>query len=166
MAGDLILRTELIKYLGCWMDSGLTFKHNISKKCQSVVLNLKRTRSIRHLINTEMAASLYLSLYISHMDYCNSVLYGLPDSSINRLQRIQNMCTCLVLRKGQCDSATAHLKELQWLPIKQWIEFKILTLTYKCLQKQGPTYLCDLIHRKQTPRQGLHSSKMDLLLIP
>ena len=128
VAGDLIIRSDLIKYLGVWMDAAMTFKQHIAKKCQVATLNLKRIRSIRHLITTDIAVSLCLSLCISHMDYCNSVLYGLPKSSLDKFQRIQNMCACLVLRKNMRESATQCLQELHWLPIKQRIEFKMLTL--------------------------------------
>ena len=128
IAGDLIIRCELIRYLGVWMDAAMTFKQHIAKKCQAATLNLKRIRSIRHLITTDIAASLCLCLCISHMDYCNSVLYGLPKSSLDKFQRIQNMCACLVLRKNMRESATQCLQELHWLPIKQRIEFKMLTL--------------------------------------
>ena len=121
IAGDLIIRCDLIRYLGVWMDAAMTFKQHIAKKCQAATLNLKRIRSIRHLITTDIAASLCLCLCISHMDYCNSVLYGLPKSSLDKLQRIQNMCACLVLRKNMHESATQCLKELHWLPIKHRI---------------------------------------------
>ena len=30
IAGDLIQRTDLIHYLGAWLDAGLMFKHHIS----------------------------------------------------------------------------------------------------------------------------------------
>ena len=97
IAGDLILRSDIIRYLGVWMDSGLYFKTHVTKKCWATMLNYIRIRSIHHLLTHETAASLVLSLYISHLDYCNSVLYGLPNTTINKLQRIQNMCACLVL---------------------------------------------------------------------
>ena len=72
----------------------------------------------------------------------------------------------MTLRKGQHNSVTDYLKELHWLLIKQRVEFKILTFTYKCLHRQGPAYLCDLIQRTQAPWQGLHLTKLDLLVIP
>ena len=30
IAGDLIQRTDLIHYLGAWLDAGLTYKHHIT----------------------------------------------------------------------------------------------------------------------------------------
>ena len=79
-----------------------------------------------------------LSLCISHLDYCNSILYGLPNSTIKKIQHIQNMCARLVLRRTKWDSAADCLSSLHWLPIKQRIKFKLCVLTYKLLHR-GPS---------------------------
>ena len=46
MAGDLIVRSECIKYLGAWLDSALNFKFHITKKCQCAMINFIQIRSI------------------------------------------------------------------------------------------------------------------------
>ena len=148
IAGDLILRSDIIRYLGVWMDSGLNFKTHVTKKCRAAMLNYMRIRSIHHLLTQEATASLVLSLCVSHLDYCNSVLYGLPSITINKLQRIQNMCAHLVLRRSKCESATECLATLRWLPIRQWIEFKICLLTHKLFHNKGPKYLSELLQYK------------------
>ena len=119
VAGDLILRIDSIKYLGVQMDSNLNFKQHITQKCRSAMFNFLRIKSIRHLLDEDTTASLMLSLCISHLDYCNSLLYGLLDTSLSKLQRIQNMCACLVLRRSKFESTTQALLQLHWLPVKQ-----------------------------------------------
>ena len=129
------------------------------------MLNYFKIKSIRPLLDDHTTARLCLSLCISHLDYCNSMLYGLPDTTLNRLQRIQNMCACLTLRRGKRDSITECLKELHWLPIKQRIQYKILTLTHKCINKIGPKYLQDLIRLRPPTRGGLRSNREVNLLV-
>ena len=129
------------------------------------MLNFIRVRSIRHLLSQDTTASLLLSLCISHLDYCNSILYGLPNSTIKKMQCIQNMCACLVLRRTKWDSATDCLSSLHWLPIKQRIKFKLCMLTYKLLNGEGPVYLQELLQYRCTHR-NLRSSDQHLLLIP
>ena len=86
--GDLIERTDTIHFLGTWFNSGLMYKTHINKKCQVAMCNFQRIKSIRHLLDTESCASLCISLCMFHLDYANSLLYGLPETSINKLQRI------------------------------------------------------------------------------
>ena len=131
------------------------------------MLNFLKIRSIRQYLDDETTKCLVLSLCMSHIDYCNSVLYGLPDCSINKLQRVQNMCAHLVLRRNKRDSITQCLQQLHWLPVRKKITFKVLVLTFKLLHGEGPAYLKNLIHRYTPGRQGLHSSHdTNLLVIP
>ena len=140
-----MLRSSSIRYLRVHIDEHLNFKQHVTKKCQTAMFNYFKIRSIRQLIDAPTTAHLCLSLCISHLDYCNSVLYGLLDTTTSKYHRIQNMCARLALRQSKRDSITECLKELHWLPIKQRIKYKILTLTHKCVSKIGPEYLQDLI---------------------
>ena len=124
------------------------------------MVNFMCIRSIRHLLDTDTTASLCLSL-------CNSLLYGIPQASLKKLQRVQNMCAHLVLRRRNIDSATSCLSDLHWLPVKQRIHYKILTLTYKSYHGIGPEYLQQMIVKHQAMHQGLRSAQhQDLLVIP
>ena len=167
VAGDLIIRSHTIRYLGAHLDENLNYKQHVNKKCQAAMFNYFKIKGIRRLLDIPTATRLCLSLCISHLDYCNSLLYGLPDITLNRMQRVQNMCARLILRRSKRESITQCLKELHWLPIRQRITYKILTLTHKCLNGQGPKYLKELLTRQTSNRQGLRSSKQqDLLLRP
>ena len=168
VAGDLILRSDIIRYLGVWLNATLNFKLHVTKKCKAAMINFIRIRGICHLLTDEAASSLVLSLCVSHLDYCNAALYGLPDITIGRMQRVQNMCACLVLRRSKWDSAMACLAKLHWLPIRQHITFKICVLTYKLLCEQGPKYLQVMLQYKHNTSIRTLRSNLDhsLLVIP
>ena len=167
IAGDLIQRVDLIRYLSVWMDSSPNFKQHITKKCQCAMINLLKMRHIRHLLDQDTTAHLSLSLCISHLDYCNSVLVCLPDSTIQKYQHIQNMCARLVLRRTKRCSITQCLKELHWLPIHQRIIFKLMVLTYKCLHGVSPEYLRNLPTPKKCTQRVMRSDQLtDLPVIP
>ena len=165
VAGDEIRRSTCIKYLGAYLNEGLTFKRHVAAKCKAAMGNLLKIRSIRHLLDKSTAINLHLSLCISHLDYANSLLYGLPQVTIQRMQCIQNICARLILRKTNRDSIMDCMKTLHWLPIEYRIKFKILTLTFKCLRGEGPHYLCDLLVENKPSRQGLRSQKLSCLLV-
>ena len=59
----------------------------------------------------------------------------------------------MVTRTRKRDQITRILIELYWLPVKARIEFKILTLIYKCLHRMAPEYLSCLITREELPAQ-------------
>ena len=166
IAGNLILRSDIIRYLGVCLNSTLNFKLHVTKNCKAAMANFIRIRGIHHLLTEEATSSLVLRLCVSHLDYCNSVLYGLPDITLDRLQKIQNMCACLVLRQSKWESTTTCLAKLHWLPIRQCISFKICVLTYKLLHQQGPKYLQDMLQHKTFKRNLRSSQDNSLLLFP
>ena len=49
---------------------------------------------------------------------------------------------------------------LHWLPIKSRIDYKILTLTHKCVHGEAPKYLTDLITEQAVRQNGLRSAEM------
>ena len=163
--GDLIVRSLLICYLGAWLDSNLNFKTHITKKCQAAMANFQQIKSILHLLDSTMCVNLCLSLYLSHLDYANSILYGLPDSTINKLQHVQNACAKLALRKGRYDSPNQCMRELHWLPIHQCIAFKFLVFTCKCLHDEALEYLKDLLVILTPSRPGLRSGSTSTICL-
>ena len=105
--------------------------------------------------------------YISHLDYGNALLYGLPQKSENWYQLVQNICAKLDLNRSKYSSSVDALCTLHWLPIEERIQFKILTLTYKCLENKSLKCLTDLILVKKPRKENLQSdSNGKLLEIP
>ena len=163
---DLIQLSKCVKYLGGHLDSNLSFKDHIAKKCKAALINFNRIRSIRKVITREVCVTLVLSLCVSHLDYGNSMLFGLPSSSIKPMQRVQNMCAKIVLKKSKYDSNTECLKELHWLPIKARIEYKILTIMFNTVKGNAPAYLKSLVEARTVTRLTRSSDNHYLLKVP
>ena len=116
---------------------------------------------IRSFLSTEVANKLAVSLILSTLDYRKSLLAGIPDKKLNKLQRIQNHAARLVLRKFRHASATALLRTVHWLPVKARIHYKIACLCFQCVyQNSTPPYISDLL--THTPHPYPYAS----LLIP
>ena len=105
------------KYLGAHLDSALNFKQHIKTKCKTAMFNLQHIHATRKYLTRSASNKLMVSLVISHPDYANALLGGLPKCSIDQLQRVQNIAAKIVLGKGRYDSSTRCLAELHWLPI-------------------------------------------------
>ena len=122
------------------------------------VLNLLKLINIRKYLDRDTATQLTVSLCLAHLDYANSLLIRLPDSSIKLMQKVQNMAAKVVLNLKKHNSNTQALRELHWLPITQQIEYKIITLTQQCIHGQTPNYLKTLLEIHIPHRMGLRSS--------
>ena len=153
--GDKIKINDCIKYLGVWADQHLTSKHHIKIKCKTAMWNLQKLKTIRPVLTIEAANTLAMGTIISHLDYCNGICSGLPETDLNKLQRVQNITAKIVLGKGKFADPTDYLRTLHWLPIKYRVEYKILCMVYKCLSGDASDYLKDLLKEYTTTRQGL-----------
>ena len=58
--------------------------------CKSAFYHLRKIRLIRKHLTFDTAQLLVQALVTSKLDYCNSLLYGLPKNVIKQLQRVQN----------------------------------------------------------------------------
>ena len=81
--------------LGSWFDSKLTMATHISKTSNSAFYYLNNLRRIRKYLSKDNTKTLIHAFISSRVDYCNSLLYGLPEYQLNKLQRVQNMCARL-----------------------------------------------------------------------
>ena len=114
--------------LGSWFDSKLTMAIHISKTCNSAfyyLYNLRRIRKYLSKNNTKTLVHAFISIRI---DYCNSILYGLPEYQLNKVQRVENMCTRLICNESKYCHITPLLVDVHWLPVKFRIQFKILLI--------------------------------------
>jgi len=127
---DLSVANDM-KALGVVIGRRLTFRKHAVAVARSCHYHSQAIRHIRHLLSTELATTLACSLILNRLDYCNSVLYSAPASSIQVLQRVQNNAVRIVLQAPRRSHVQPLLHELHWLPIQHRIEYKVAVLTFK-----------------------------------
>ena len=111
--------------------------------CRSVVLELRTIWHFRRQLSVDATKKLVLSFVLSRLDYWSSLLEGLHENRLDRLQRVQNYAARLVLcRRGRYD-AKPLLRSTHWLPIRALIEYMISTLCYRNRDSSAPAYLSD-----------------------
>ena len=119
-----------VRDLDVVFDQYLTFHDHISGICKSTHFHLRGIGRIRNLLTFDVIAQLIHALITSHFDFCNSILYNLPNRQIERLQRIQNQAARMLKRIQRCNHITPVLRELHCLRIHDIIIFTILLLTH------------------------------------
>ena len=72
------------------------------------------------------------------LDCCNSLLFGISDGLLRRLQSMQNAAARLVKGARRCDHITPVLRQLHWLPIRQRVVLKIAGLVHQSLVGAAP----------------------------
>ena len=101
------------------------------------------------------------TMITSKLDYCNTILYDLPELTLKHLTRVH---VHVISQRGKYELITPVLKQLHWLPIHQRIHYKVLILTLKSLNGLAPTYLEEL--RKRRPMKRTRADSNIDLLIP
>ena len=158
--------SQSVRNLGFYLDETLSTDAHIKYLCHILFCQLHRIGKIRSFLSTDATNKLAVFLILSRLDYCNSLLAGIPDNKLTKLQRIQNHAARLVLCKSRHASATALLKTLHWLPVKAKIQYKIACLCFQCIyQNSMPPYISDRLH-PYCPSRTLCSLDISLLTVP
>ena len=159
--------SSVVKSLGVKFDSFLNFEHHINAIVQECNMHLRNLWVIGSKLSFELKRQLIHCLIFSRLDYCNGVLYGLPDVALKKLQKIQNSCARFLFGPGvirKWDSVTPFLKDAHFLPVKQRIEFKLGLMVFKCVNNMAPQYLSECIKVKNEPVKSLRGHEDYFLL--
>ena len=164
--GEITIPTSSVcRNLGVMFDDHLNMKQQVTNICRSTHFHLRNIGAVRPYLSSYATSQIVHALVTSRLDYCNSLLYGLPENQLSRLQRIQNVAARIVSRCPRDGCISPILKDLHWLPVKYLILFKILLLTFRSLHCKAPRYLMGLIS-SYSPARSLRSSEHLLLAVP
>ena len=152
VGADIIPSVPVVRNLGVYMDSHLSFEKHISHIRKICFMYIGWIKKIRHLLTFHAAKTLVHALIISRLDYCNSLLTGLPKCELNRLQIVMNAAARVITRVSRKEPITPSLIQLHWLPVAERCQFKTLTLVFKSVNGMAPPYLEDLVTTYNPPR--------------
>ena len=117
-----------LKSLDVILDQRLTFNEHATAVVKSCNYHARAIRHVRHLLTESVAQTLACSRN-RRLDYCNSLLYGAPEATVDKLQRAQNNAARAVLSANGRADARPLLRQLHWLPLRQRIFYKTAVLT-------------------------------------
>ena len=118
-------------------------RSHVTKTMSACLTVLRRFLGIRRSVPRTVFQSLVSCLVL--LDYCNTVLAGIPLHLARRLQSM-NAAARLVFASSKCDHITPLLRQLHWRKVPRRIDYKLAVLVYKCLHGLAPSYLADELH--------------------
>ena len=145
VGSEVIECKSSVRNLSSWFDSQLNMSVHISKLFAAAFYHLHNISRIRRFLSFDSTKALVHALITSRVDYCNSLLYGLPATQLNKIQRVLNAAARLVCRSPRHCHITPLVYNLHWLPVNLRIRFKVLLFVFKAIHGIAPSYISDLI---------------------
>jgi len=94
--------------------------HGQCTVCRSCYYQLRQLRSVARSLSAEAVKAVVHAFISSRLDYCNSLLTGVNEGLLRRLQSAQNAAARLVTGTRRCEHITPALRQLHWLPVGNW----------------------------------------------
>ena len=142
---DIIQCKQTARNLGYFADSEMKCTQHVNKVSSVCFLMLWKIAQIRWKLDVETTKTIIQGLVISKMDYCNSLLGGMYSYNMKKLQCIQNAAARIIFCQSKYCHITPLLKDLHWLQITEWIDYKIAVIVFCCRKGLAPNYLSTMI---------------------
>ena len=83
---DTIHETPVVRNLGMFFNKELKHTAHVNRLTSSSFHCLQNMARIRHQLDTQTVKTIIQALVISKLEYCNSILLGIPNYNIAKLQ--------------------------------------------------------------------------------
>ncbi len=103
--------------LGVEVDNTMSMVKQINSIAKSCFFQLHMMYKITECVTEVAAKTMAHVLVTSKLDYCNSLLYHLPDILLNKLWNVQKSAAGLITLSGKYQHISPTMKKLHWLPI-------------------------------------------------
>jgi hypothetical protein len=160
-----IVPTSAARNIGILFDCTLSMTQQINSICRVAHFHLRNLGAIRKFITQDACEKLIHAFISSRLDYGNSLLSGVPDYQIYRLQRILHIAARIATLAPPSIDIDLILGKLHWLRVEQRIKYKILLLTFRAVNGIAPPYISELLV-PYDPARELRSSELEHLTVP
>ena len=107
----------------------------------TILFFLRKISRIQKYLSFKSAQILVNLQVTSRLDYADALLYGIYNTFLERIQKVQNPAARIVTLTRKRDHITPVLFNLHWLPANERIKNNILLITFKALSGLAPPYI-------------------------
>lgn len=143
--GEVVERVEAMKYLGVMLDEKLNFSEHIDYTIRKAARKFGVLCRVSRYLTDEAKIVVYKTIIAPHFDYCASILFLATKQQMKRMQILQNKVMRLILH---CDRLTPRLfmlECLQWMSVRQRIEYNTLVFVFRVTKGMAPQYLTNTV---------------------
>ena len=151
----MVKPTSHVTNLGVIFDEHLKMTKYVNKICSNGYFQLSNLWVIGGSLTVKLKKQLVVVKILSHIDYCNSLLYGIGVKELKKLQRLINATVRFIYgRRGENRNKNLNdlIKETHFLPIQYRIFYKVALLVHKIWIGAAPEYLEELVSPKTFER--------------
>ena len=123
VCGEVISMSSAARSIGVLYDTSMSMEQHVTAVCKAGFYHLRNIRRIRKYISRDTAEILVHAFTTSRLDFCNSLLYGLPKPTIKRLQHVQNVSARIVALTPKHEHISPVLEELHLVSYRTTYNF-------------------------------------------
>jgi len=150
LKGKVLEMVNEIKYLGIIIDKNLNFSANAEYISRKAGAKLGVLRRVSEDMSRDIRCKIYKTIVAPLFEYCASILVGLNETNVKRLQKLQNQAMRIILRRDRKERIMNMLETLKFMSIKERIEYNVCLLIYKIVKEMCPKYLSRDVEMVQT----------------
>ena len=102
--------SDKVRDLGVILDKELNLRQHINDTCKKAISAIRSISRIRKYLSQSNLKRIVDAFVISRIDYCNSILYGLPIVEHEKLERVQNIAARLITGSSRRDKLPQCLR--------------------------------------------------------
>lgn len=153
-----IKRVSSSKTLGVIVDEKLKWHQQIDNVSKKVSKALGIIRRVKSFLPRKTLILLYNTVALPHFDYCSAVWGNCSKSLQEKLQKLQNRAARIITGDSYETSSDEVLGKLNWKPLSERREDRLVALVRKTMMGKMPSYLKDEFHLSNNSRYDLRSN--------
>ena len=102
----LVNVSSSLRNFGTYFNEIMSMTKHVDRPVRSCFNQLRRIRFIRRSLTTTVSTRLVNSFVIARVDYCKSILAGLPKYQLSRIQSVLNVAARIVYGQARFEHIT------------------------------------------------------------
>ena len=166
LLGKELVPVKVVKDLGIILDSKLTYNEHIITTVSACMKRLGQINRVKHAFDQRTLIMIINSLVFSKLFYCSNVWSNTTECNLDKLQAVQNFACRIISGARKFDHITPILKRLQWLPVRDQLNYRQAIMCFKCMTGSAPGYLTEqFIKRSNVSKRSTRNAQaLDILI--